>query len=528
MTHPVEQSDSKNARAQDFPELLSALSEAYLKHLNHRHSITPVVAMQDNELSDNLDRLKAILETATEVVLSELANKANQVAVNEEITAVEINYEARTWKMKETQRLSPLISSGFAEEITKMAEFPQVKKCIEFMSSAGFAERFGWSELPLPVEFPEETKRNMSKETFLLHRIFRNFVADYIMNFKFEFNQGNFSKVFEELKSHVGNSDGNRKSAVVLRNFDMVGIDSIEIFGCRLRYIETEELLGLIRIGAYDRNVGNPYALPPSGLSGILNLAFCISLPPLIFAYKESEKRSEKRHEEIKLKIQLLLQLFKPELVGANTEINYNLNYPRAIGASFAASVDFFELAINQSQKYTLHDCDVSNLKKLEEKINKIDFDRWEALKLATMRFVNIHFKRNEYDTLIDLMIVLETLLGPRDRSEIGFRISLRLAHLIGGDKKHREEIFNMAYQSYELRSRIVHGGSDVNRYLRTHLSEYGINNLKELIPRLNEYVRLLLLALIGRASDSSLNGGNFEDWHKDLLKDIDRNIVAG
>ena len=63
--------------------------------------------MQGNGLSDNLDRLKAILETATEVVLSELANKANQVAVNEEITAVEINYEARTWKMKETQRLSP-------------------------------------------------------------------------------------------------------------------------------------------------------------------------------------------------------------------------------------------------------------------------------------------------------------------------------------------------------------------------------------------------------------------------------------
>lgn len=480
--------------------------------------------MQGNGLSDNLDRLKAILETATEVVLSELANKANQVAVNEEITAVEINYEARTWKMKEIQRLSPLMSSGFAEEIIKMAEFPQVKKCVEFMSSAGFAERFGWIELPLPVQFPEESKRNMSKEAFLLHRIFRNFVADYIMNFKFEFNQGNFSKVFEELKSHVSNPNGNRRSAVVLRNFDMVGIDSIEIFGCRLRYIETEELLDLIIIGAYDRNVGNPYALPPSGLSGILNPAFCISLPPLIFADDESEKR----HEEIKLKIRLLLQLFKPEFVGANTEINYNLNYPRAIRASFAASVDFFELAINPSQKYTLHDCDVSNLKKLEEKINKIDFNEWEALKLATMRFVNIHFKRNEYDTLIDLMIVLEALLGPRDRSEIGFRISLRLAHLIGGDKKHREEIFNMAYQSYELRSRIVHGGSDVNRYLRKHLSEYGINNLNELIPKLNEYVRLLMLALIGRVSGSGLNGRSFEDWHKDLLKEIDRNIVAG
>ncbi len=480
--------------------------------------------MQGNGLSDNLDRLKAILETATEVVLSELANKANQVAVNEEITAVEINYEARTWKMKEIQRLSPLMSSGFAEEITTMAEFPQVKKCIEFMSSLGFAERFGWIEHPLPVQFPEESKRDMSKEAFLLHRIFRNFVADYIMNFKFEFNQGNFSKVFEELKSHVGSSDGNRRSAVVLRNFDMVGIDSIEIFGCRLRYIETEELLDLIIIGAYDRNVGNPYALPPSGLSGILNPAFCISLPPLIFADDESEKR----HEEIKLKIRLLLQLFKPEFVGANTEINYNLNYPRAIRASFAASVDFFELAINPSQKYTLHDRDVTNLKKLEEKINKIDFNEWESLKLATMRFVNIHFKRNEYDTLIDLMIVLEALLGPRDRSEIGFRISLRLAHLIGGDKKHREEIFNMAYQSYELRSRIVHGGSDVNSNLQKNLSAYGINNLNELIPRLNECVRLLLLTLICRASGSSLNGRSLEDWHKDMLKEIDRNIVAG
>ena len=503
---------------------MSALSESYLKTLNHQRSITPVVAMQDNELSDNFDRLKAILETATKVVLSELANKANQVAMSEKIPAVEINYEARTWKMKEIQRLSPLMSSSFADEITKMAGFPQVKKCVEFMSSAGFAERLGWIELPLPVEFPEETKRNMSKETFLLHRIFRNFVADYIMNFKFEFNHDNFSNVFEELKSHVSNSDGNRRSAVILRNFDMVGIDSIEIFGCKLRYIETEELLGLTRIGAYDRNVGSPYTLPPSGLSGILNPAFCISLPPLIFADEESEKR----HEEIKLKIQLLLQLFKPEFVGTNTEINHTLNYPRAIGASVAVSVDFFELAINSPQKYTLHDGDIRNLKELEEKINKIDFNKWESLKLATMRFINIHFKRNADDTLIDIMIAFEALLGPRDRSEIGFRISLRLAYLIGRDNEQKEEIFNVAYQSYRFRSRIMHGGSDVNSHFPKYMSAHGINNLNDLITRLIEYARLLLLALIGRASGSSMNGRSFKKWHEDLLEGIDRNIVAG
>ena len=63
--------------------------------------------MQGKGLSENLDRLRAILERATEFVLSQLAKKASQVAINEEITAVEINYEARTWKMKETQRLSP-------------------------------------------------------------------------------------------------------------------------------------------------------------------------------------------------------------------------------------------------------------------------------------------------------------------------------------------------------------------------------------------------------------------------------------
>jgi len=36
------------------------------------------------------------------------------------------------------------------------------------------------------------------------------------------------------------------------------------------------------------------------------------------------------------------------------------------------------------------------------------------------------------------------------------------------------------------------------------------------------------MLALIGRVSGSGLNGRSFEDWHKDLLKEIDRNIVAG
>lgn len=56
---------------------------------------------------------------------------------------------------------------------------------------------------------------------------------------------------------------------------------------------------------------------------------------------------------------------------------------------------------------------------------------------------------------LVLLMMAAEALFGSDDKSELAFRLSLRMAVLNGSDDPHREELFEAVRRCYDTRSRV-------------------------------------------------------------------------
>ena len=80
-----------------------------------------------------------------------------------------------------------------------------------------------------------------------------------------------------------------------------------------------------------------------------------------------------------------------------------------------------------------------------------------EYLDLALRYYNSAKERENNEDKLIDYMIVLEALYLSEEL-ELGFKLSHRVATLLGEDEPKRREIFNNMRNLYALRSKIVHG----------------------------------------------------------------------
>ncbi len=66
--------------------------------------------------------------------------------------------------------------------------------------------------------------------------------------------------------------------------------------------------------------------------------------------------------------------------------------------------------------------------------------------------------RRFDEDRLIDYMIGLESIYLPDGQDELTFRLSLRIAFLMGKDVAERKDIFRFIKKMYHLRSKLVHG----------------------------------------------------------------------
>lgn len=90
---------------------------------------------------------------------------------------------------------------------------------------------------------------------------------------------------------------------------------------------------------------------------------------------------------------------------------------------------------------------------------------------------------------ILDCCTALEALLG--NETEIAFRLSFRVACLLGTSDDHRRHLFKLMKRFYDLRSRIVHGGK-LDRKQEIMLGRGG---------ELQSLVRQLLRAFVGYAA---------------------------
>jgi hypothetical protein len=72
---------------------------------------------------------------------------------------------------------------------------------------------------------------------------------------------------------------------------------------------------------------------------------------------------------------------------------------------------------------------------------------------------LNFAYRRIGSDRALDASIALEVALGGKDKEEIGYRLRLRAASLLGNNLEEKVEIANTVKKLYNLRSKVVHAG---------------------------------------------------------------------
>lgn len=123
--------------------------------------------------------------------------------------------------------------------------------------------------------------------------------------------------------------------------------------------------------------------------------------------------------------------------------------------------------------------------------------DRGASLRRATATAGNYyegHHRRTvPEDQLIDLVIALESLFSPVEKTELRFRISLSAALLLGKDPDERRDIMDFIRDMYDHRSALVHGGKSPfvsGELTSAHIARLG-DGVREAILRLGVlYVR--------------------------------------
>jgi hypothetical protein len=79
-------------------------------------------------------------------------------------------------------------------------------------------------------------------------------------------------------------------------------------------------------------------------------------------------------------------------------------------------------------------------------------------LALALRRFDSASSRYEHEDSPIDLWIAFEALLLSDSNIELSYRVSLRIAALVGTGPNERGKVFKQARDSYKCRSEVVHG----------------------------------------------------------------------
>ena len=80
-------------------------------------------------------------------------------------------------------------------------------------------------------------------------------------------------------------------------------------------------------------------------------------------------------------------------------------------------------------------------------------------IRLALRRWNTVFERFDPDDALIDYWIALERLFVPDSSQELRHRSSFRIGAWLGNTPDEREKIYKDLLESYDLRSRIVHGG---------------------------------------------------------------------
>lgn len=126
------------------------------------------------------------------------------------------------------------------------------------------------------------------------------------------------------------------------------------------------------------------------------------------------------------------------------------------------------------------------------------------------IRYFNFANERDSNeDKMVDYIIALEALYLNGDHGEFTYRLAHRAASMLGSTFDKRRETFRNVRDAYDLRSQIVHGGSDPKKRKITN----------EDVEKVNNYVRISIVEY--------LNLNKTHNSKKLILEKIDESLFG-
>jgi len=155
-------------------------------------------------------------------------------------------------------------------------------------------------------------------------------------------------------------------------------------------------------------------------------------------------------------KVITIFRLFKDERIGFNLIIQ-----PLSEEQKYGHTVRFRpHLRLWTSEKipeiYTVERSEIQSFISFFKDFYKISFTEFNlTIEYFNKSYIEPYTPR---DSFLDLMIALENLFLKETHQELSYKLSMRMAYILGVDKKDRINIFNFIKDAYNLRSKIVHG----------------------------------------------------------------------
>lgn len=173
-------------------------------------------------------------------------------------------------------------------------------------------------------------------------------------------------------------------------------------------------------------------------------------------------------------------------------------------GMSFIAG-SALRLVAPSGNHYSLAAEDFPELERLWKCVEPHVGDPPPFWSLALHRFGDAVNRARADDKFLDLWIACESLFGHRtDTGEIGYQLSLRIAHYLETDPGKREEVRRSAKRAYRARGSVVHGG--------------GAQVAEGLVRQMEELTRQALVKVIASRHTTA----------ESLIEEIERSINGG
>lgn len=318
---------------------------------------------------------------------------------------------------------------------TEVTHQNQFRECIRQFEDSSIFQRHAHSSTGL-TDLPKDEIEQHLKRNFLLLLLGKLLHSTG----GFKFNGKDFDKLYDQMESYLLSDSVHFFSLAPINGFRYKEKGMTFEEDLKVSPIDSHRLTRLINSGLLDINmVGTPFP------SHSLEVSFAVEKGTSINSQVPIPKFQE---------VLRAMRVFKRGVLGYDRVYCFPLSWEPTKAFSI-----FLSQPVSTGPEYILEQGEEDKLMRMYWQIKNLDRKKDRFLEIAIERFNYATQRWRIEDRLTDYVTVLEALfLGSEETAELGYRLSLRLATLLGESGDQRIEIRQVFSKAYAQRSKIVHG----------------------------------------------------------------------